>query len=186
MLIAVLLLGFVSAMVAVMTTAILSSTNAMAETAQAEVLGSEILENLARELRFGHNISVLKETKEDGTLKTEEVPEGIEGVRVTYLRSADDEHTRYTLYLGTEADGHPGKIVAQYYEKGFESRDLLFGGVSYGENLSVSELKFKKEDKKVTISIQIVYGENELYNGNISVSPLNAFKEETKSEETQS
>lgn len=187
MLIAVLLLGFVSAMVAVMTTAILSSTNAMAETAQAEVLGSEILENLARELRFGHQISVLKETEnEDGTLKTEEVDEGQEGVRVTYLRSADDEHTRYTLYLGTEEDGHPGKIVAQYYEKGFESRDLLFGGVSYGENLSVSALTFKKEESKVTISIQIVYGENELYNGNISVAPLNAFKEETKSEETQS
>lgn len=178
MLIAVLLLGFVSAMVAAMTTAILSSTSAMAETAQAEVLGSEILENLARELRYGHDIAVLKEkeTSEGDTDETEEVPDGEEGTQVTYLRTAEDEHTRYTLYLGTVENGHPGKIVAQFYEKGFASNDLLFGGVSYGENLTVSSLKFKKEGEKITISIQIVYGDTELYKNDISVVPLNAFK----------
>lgn len=102
MLISVLLLGFVSVMVSVMTSAVLSCTHTMQEVAQAEILGSEAIDNIARELRFGQNIKV-------------------DGGSVTFDRDKDNINYTFTL--------DDGKIVLKQKEK---EGDLLFAGSSYG------------------------------------------------------
>lgn len=102
MLISVLLLGFVSVMVSVMTSAVLSTTSSMQEVAQAEILGTEAIDNVARELRFAQNIKV-------------------DGGSVTFDR--DKDNTNYTFTLDD------GKIVLKQKDK---EGDLLFAGSSYG------------------------------------------------------
>lgn len=62
MLISVLLLGFMTIMCTVMTSAVLSGTNTMQEVAQAEILGSVALENLEKEVRFAKNLRFTDDT----------------------------------------------------------------------------------------------------------------------------
>ena len=151
MLISVLLLGFVSIMVTVMTSAILNSTVTMREVAQAEILGSEALENMQSELRFGTNVVV-----------------AADGKAVSYTR----EDTDYTLDRNDD-----GKIIIK--TKDTPEGTELFAGVSYG-NLKVSELMFslgagadEGPNGSVVISVSIAYGKNVLWKGDVSVRPLN-------------
>lgn len=150
MLIAVLLLGFVSVMVTVMTSAILSTSAMMKEVAQAEILGNEALENVQGQLRFAQNI---------------EVKEG----NVTF--DPDKNNTGYTFVVDEE-----GKIVLRHKKDGKNVDDLLFAGVSYG-NLSVESLNFEVgEDKRsILVSVAVSYGSKTIWNGSVSVRPLNGI-----------
>ncbi len=148
MLIAVLLLGFVSVMVTVMTTAILNSTVIMREVAQAEILGSEALDNLQGQLRIAKNVAV-----DDGN--------------VTF--DIDESNKNYTFRV------EDGQIAIGQVKEGVFNGDTLFAGVSYG-NLSVTKLQFSGDNKKknvVEILIEISYGSKALWSGSVTVKPLN-------------
>ncbi len=149
-LISVLLLGFVSVMVTVMTSAILNSTVTMREVAQAEILGSEALDNLQGQLRVAKNVTV-----------------GADG-DVTF--DIDDANKGYTF--GVDA----GKIVMGKIPKEGEvfAGDPLFAGVSYG-NLHVSELQFSADGETVGIFVAVSFGSKTLWRGSVSVKPLNGL-----------
>ena len=148
MLISVLLLGFVSIMVTVMTSAILSSTVTMREVAQAEILGSEALDNLQGQLRVARNV----------TINSDNVTFDIDSANKGYVFSVNDE----------------GKIVMEHEKDGEKETELLFAGVSYG-NLSVTKLQFSGDNEKnvVEILIEISYGSKALWSGSVTVKPLN-------------
>ena len=143
MLIAVLLLGFVSVMVTVMTTAILNSTVIMREVAQAEILGSEALDNLQGQLRVAHNI----------TLADDVVTFDIDNANKGYVFSVDEK----------------GKIVMEH-EKDTE---LLFAGVSYGNLSVKSLDFAPSGDDSIEISVSISFGDKTLWSGSVTVKPLN-------------
>lgn len=153
MLIAVLLLGFVSLMVTAMTSVILNSTITMREVAQAEILGSEALDNLQSRLRVAAKVTV----GENG---------------VTF--ALDSANPGYTLALDKE-----GKIVLGTGTDGTLTGDgdLLFAGSTYGE-LSIRDLKFSLSEgdaSSVAISLSVAHGEKVLWKGNVSVKPLNGI-----------
>lgn len=151
MLIAVLLLALVTSMAVVMTSAVLSTTTTMQEIAQAEILGSEALDNLQREIRFGTNISV----KNGGEV-------------LSYKRGVTD------CTLGNT----DGKIMITTFIKGETNSNELFAGVSYG-NLKIAALSFALGDgteipkDSVGISVSIAFGEKILWSDSVSVKPLN-------------
>ena len=151
MLIAVMLLGFVSLMATVMTSAVLNTSVTMKEVAQAEILGTEALDNLQREIRFGTNITV------DNSSNI-----------ITFSRQSTNKE-------GCTFDvDETGKIVVKYYDGGAEKSELLFGGASYG-NLKITDLTFARGDEKsgpVNISLSVAYGKKVLWSGNLSVMPL--------------
>ncbi len=152
MLISVLLLGFVSIMVTVMTSAILSSTVTMREVAQAEILGSEALDNLQGQLRVAHSV----------TINSDNVTFDIDSANKGYVFSVNDE----------------GKIVMEHKEDGEETKsELLFAGTSYG-NLRVSDLHFVGDDTKnaIEIFVAVSYGDKTLWSGSVTVKPLNGMK----------
>ena len=149
MLISVLLLGFVSIMVTVMTSAILSSTVTMREVAQAEILGSEALDNLQGQLRVAHNI----------TLADDVVTFDIDNANKGYVFSVDEK----------------GKIVMEHEKNGEKVTELLFAGASYG-NLSVKSLEFAASgDDSIEISVSISFGDKTLWRGSVTVKPLNGI-----------
>lgn len=175
MLIAVLLLGFVTLMAGVMTSAVLDTTVTMEEVAQAEVLGNEALENIQSELRFGTNVT-LKDKKV--TYDRNMTPNG--GNTIIYRKGC-------TIDLNEE-----GMLVIKYKEKDEteEKTDTLFGGASYGKNLKITTLEFKSGkmsetvnntgegavtvDKNVlTVTIKISFGDDVIWSGSASVKPLN-------------
>ena len=150
MLIAVLLLGFVSVMVTVMTTAILNSTVIMREVAQAEILGSEALDNLQGQLRIAKKVTVANDEK-----------------NVTF--DIDESNKNYTFRV------EDGQIAIGQVKEGVFNGDTLFAGVSYG-NLSVTKLQFSWNNEKknvVEILIEISYGSKALWSGSVTVKPLN-------------
>lgn len=168
MLIAVLLLAFVSALVAVMTTGVLSTTITMQEVAQAEILGNEILDNMRRELRFGINIEV-----NPGASSA-----NMQG-NVTY--DYDDNNRGYSFAIvdGMVMLQHTKTTTTPKEEGEKEEQKIdsnpLFGGTSYGKNLRVSQLNFSTNEAKdsVNIFVEVSYGNNALWSSNISVKPLN-------------
>ncbi len=151
MLISVLLLGFVSIMVTVMTSAILSSTVTMREVAQAEILGSEALDNLQGQLRVAESVTV--DGKGHVMFDINEANKG-------YVFSVNDE----------------GKIVMEHEKDGEKETELLFAGASYG-NLRVSDLSFSgdKDKKTIKISVSISFGGKTLWSGSVTVKPLNGM-----------
>lgn len=153
MLIAVMLLGFVSVMATVMTSAVLSTSVTMKEVAQAEILGSEALDNMQREIRFGSKVELDN------------------GNNVKFTRQSTNKEG---CTFGVD---ETGKIVVKYYDGGDEKSELLFGGASYG-NLKVSELSFARGDNgaSVKISVSVSYGEKVLWSGSVTVKPLNGIK----------
>ena len=153
MLIAVLLLGFVSIMATVMTSAVLSTSVTMKEVAQAEILGSEALDNLQGQLRFAQNVKV------DGAEKN-----------VTF--DLDKNNTGYTFGV------KEGEIVLLYGTGEGRKSETLFAGVSDG-NLKVSELAFtlSEDGASVLIALSVSYGEKTLWRSNVSVKPLNGVSE---------
>lgn len=155
MLISVLLLGLVSMMVAVMTSSILNSTVMMQEIAQAEILGSEALDNVQGQLRTAQNITF----DTDGKIKFD----------------LDTNNTDYTLDI-REKDG---MIILgnKKSEEGALIGEPLFSGVSYG-NLKVTKLDFKKTEDSpaIDISVEISYSGRKLWGGSVSVRPLNGIK----------
>ena len=150
MLISVMLLGFVSIMVTVMTSAILNSTTTMREVAQAEILGSEALDNLQSQLRVARNVKVT----EDGEV----------------LFDLDDANKGYVFSVNDE-----GKIVMEHEKDGEKETELLFAGASYG-NLSVKSLEFAPSgDDSIEISVSISFGGKTLWQGSVTVKPLNGL-----------
>ncbi len=151
MLISIMLLGFVTLMVTVMTSAIFSSTVTMREVAQAEILGSEALDNLQGRLRIAQSIQL----DGDGN--------------VTF--DLDSNNPGYTFIVSD------GKIVLGKIEDGEVKGDPLFAGVSYG-NLDIKDLNFKKSDSSdgsIVISLAVAFGTKQLWSGDVSVKPLNGF-----------
>lgn len=155
MLISVLLLGFVSVMVAVISSVILDSTVTMREVAQAEVLGSEALDNVQGQLRTAQNVKIVK----DGALK-----DGI----IFDIDSANKEYM-FGVENGVIVLGKAPKAEGDVFQG-----DPLFAGVSYG-NLVVSDLQLVGNDETDTIeiSVAVAYGGKTLWNGSVSVRPLN-------------
>ncbi len=151
MLISVMLLGIVSVMVTVMTSAVLSSTSMMQEIAQAEILGNAVLENVQGQLRIAQKIKVEKDTGQ-----------------VNF--DIDDANTDYTFDL------KDGQIVLITKKSEKEQQEIFFRGVSYG-NLSVGELQFTEDSKKgaIGVSVSIALGEKILWTGSITVKPLNGL-----------
>ncbi len=149
MLIAVLLLGFVSVMVAVMSSAVLNSTFMIKEVAQAEILGSEALDNVQNELRFALNVKI------DNNEKT-----------VTF--DPDRHNQNYHFGINDE-----GMIVLHHTKDGSDVSDLLFSGVSYG-NLKVDSLEFSASGTSgVSVSVSIAYGKKILWSGSAAFNLLN-------------
>ena len=160
MLIAVLLLGFVSIMAAVMTSAVLNNTVIVKEVAQAEILGSEALDNIQAELRFALDVKVPK-VESPNEAATE----------ITF--SHDDANPGCVLKL------KDGKIILKIKQAdGTVSEDELFVGVSYG-NLKISELTFAEGEGaaagSVIVTVYISYGDNVLWHGSVSVRPINGM-----------
>lgn len=176
MLIAVLLLGFVTLMAGVMTSAVLDTTVTMEEVAQAEVLGNEALENIQSEIRFGTNV-----TLKNGS--------------VTYNRNMTPNGGNTIIYregCTIALNDDEGMLVIKYKDDdGNDKTDTLFGGASYGKNLKITELTFQSGtlsetvnnteagsgddvDKTVlTVTIKISFGDDVIWSGSASVKPLN-------------
>lgn len=151
MLIAVMLLGLVTIMATVMTSAVFNTTALMQETAQAEILGSEALNNIQNRLRYAQNVVL------DGEEKS-----------VTF----DADENNAGCSFGVEE----GKIVYRHKVNGSYLSDPLFNGVSYG-NLEITDLQFtaSADGKSVQIDVWISYGEKVLWSGGVSVIPLNGM-----------
>ena len=156
MLIAVLLLALVSLMVTVMTSTILTTTASMQEVAQAEILGNEAFDNLRRNFRFGSNFQTVtvgdKSTvkfNHDGMIVEAKLTET--AGKYSIAKKVDDE--------GNETDD--------------DDITLLFAGVSYGQNLIIKDLTLELVGDAVEITLGIYYGEKNIWEGSISVTPLN-------------
>ena len=179
LLIAVLLLGFVCVMVTVMTSAILSTTATMQEVAQAEILGSEALENLQNELRFGQGIVV----SENSVTLTRHSTNKNSTIKIGDDKEEDKElNGRIVVTFDKTSKGEGGT------DKTETVTELLFGGTSYG-NLTITDLKFvkdidettKKETGTITISLSVMYGDDTLWSGSVSVRPINGLTAAPKS-----
>lgn len=146
MLIAIALLGFVTAMTTVMTSVVLRSTVMMREVAQAEILGSEALDNLQGQLRVAYKVQ-------------------IDASGVTF--DLDTANKGYTFAV------EDGQIILGKMEEGKVKGEPLFAGVSYGD-LRVTSLQFSDGGgETIQISLAISYGEKTLWNGSVTVKPLN-------------
>ena len=167
MLIAVLLLGLVSIMATVMTSAVLSTTHLMQDISQAEILGNELLENVQGVLRVAYSVEIA-ETKSDNTCDL--------------VLAIDENNTDYRFVIDE------GKIILGQPiddEKKVFDGDLLFSGVSYG-GLKVDSLSFAADDAEdtVTVSVSVSRGGKTIWTGSIKVRPLSGVSEIKKNEET--
>ncbi len=177
MLIAVLLLGFVSIMAAVMTSAVLNNTVIVKEVAQAEILGSEALDNIQSELRFALNVQV-------------QLHEGEE--KATELHFGHNEANPDCFM--TLNDGKIILKIKQPPKAGSSSdwsEDVLFDGVSYGNNLKIYSLTFEADKDNndnyigsVKATVSVSYGDDKvLWQGSVSIRPINgAVKVTNKTE----
>ena len=143
MLISVLLLGLVSVMVTVMTSAVLSTTSVMQDISQAEILGNELLENVQGVLRVAYSVEIA-ETKSDNTCD---------------LVLAIDENIILGQPIDDEATVFDG--------------DLLFSGVSYGNlKVNSLTFAADDTEGTVTVSVSVSRGEKTIWTGNVTVRPL--------------
>ncbi len=156
MLISVLLLGLVSIMVSVMTSAVLSTTSVMQDISQAEILGTEALENIQGVLRVAYSVEIAETTDE-----TCEIVIAIDENNTDYRLGIDDEGM---IILGQPVDGAEGEVL---------DGKPLFSGVSYG-NLKVKSLMFVADDEgdTVTVSVSVSRGEKTIWTGSVTVRPL--------------
>ncbi len=155
MLISVLLLGLVSVMTTVMTSAVLSTTSVMQDISQAEILGNEVLENIQGVLRVAYSVEIDKTNEGDGTCEL--------------VIAIDQNNTDYRFALDKD-----GKIILGQYDK--ENKvdgDPLFSGVSYGD-LKVESLKFEANDgaNTVEVSVSVSRFGKPIWTGNVTVRPL--------------
>lgn len=165
LLIAVMLLGFVSLMVSAMTSAILSTTASMQEVPQAEILGNEALENIQGELRLGKEIEV----------KAGDVTDGTDSGYAEFLRQSTNMRCTIALRDGKVViNKRPNKTGEGEEKEKTEETEELFDGSAYG-NLKVSKLSFSFDSTEGTIgvSVEISYGVNVVWSGSVSVRPLN-------------
>ncbi len=152
MLIAVILLGIVSLMATVMTSAVLNTTVTMKEVAQAEILGGAALDNIQSELRFAQNVRLAKEDDND---------------IVTFNHDLANKDCQMKL--------KDGKIILQIKQPdGPDQEAELFVGVSYDNgNLKISGLKFKKVGESVEATVTVSFNDHKLWQGSVSVRPIN-------------
>lgn len=158
MLIAVLMLGLVSIMAGVMTSAVLNNTVIAKEVPQAEILGSEVLDNIQAELRFARKVEVPKDPTD------------------TIVFSHDKANDHCILKKNDE-----GRVVLQVNESNGDgtwklvSETDFFEGVSYG-NLKINALTFSKDETNegsVKVTVSVSYSDNVLWEGSVSVRPIN-------------
>lgn len=161
MLIAVLLLSFFTIMAAVMTSAVLNNTFIIKEVAQAEILGGEVLDNIQAELRFALNVELPTEATD----------------KITF--SHDKANDDCVMKLNDE-----GRVVVTIKLQDGTEDSELFEGVSYG-NLKITKLTFEQGKDEaagsVKVTVSVSYGDKVLWQGSVSVRPINGVKTETKS-----
>lgn len=169
MLIAVMLLGFVSIMAAVMTAAVLNNTVIVKEVAQAEILGSEALDNIQSELRFALNVQV---QLHEGEKKATELHFGHNEANPDCIMTLNKDG-KIILKIP-----QPPKAGSSEPTGSSESSvDVLFDGVSYGNNLKISSLTFEEDTENkgsVKATVSVSYGDDKvLWQGSVSVCPIN-------------
>ena len=183
MLISVLLLGLVSVMVSVMTSAVLSTTSVMQDISQAEILGTEALENIQGVLRVAYSVEIADSNSDKPSYEQ--------------LVIAIDENNK-DFRLGIV----DGKIILGQLEEGDEGQtvlegDTLFSGVSY-DDLEVESLKFEAGTEKreidngeetvvivaVKVSVSVSRFGETIWTGNVTVRPLCGVSKIETSKET--
>ena len=164
MLIAVMFLGFVTLMAAVMTSVVLNNTVMAKEVAQAEILGSEALDNIQAELRFALKVKLPTEAA------AETITFGHDKANENCVLMLDKENGRIILQVNnSNGDGSWTPV----------SETVFFDGVSYG-NLKISDLTFAKDETNegsIKVTVYIFYDGNELWHGSVSVRPINGVEE---------
>lgn len=157
MLIAVLLLGFISAMVTVMTSAVLSTTTQISAVSQAEILGAEVLDNIAREIRLASRVEV-----ENGYLAFDR---GTENTDKNYYLALKEDDGK--IYVGQ------GAIDTDSLFAESNKPDLFFGGASYGD-CTVKSLTFEQTEKSgpITVGVEVAFNGKVVWSEQVTVKPL--------------
>lgn len=160
-LIVVLIMGILTAAGSAAISAVMATRVGMIQVADAEILGSTSLQSLANELRFGQDITVDQEGNYvilDSTTY---------GTDTKFYLEKDKENTNYgKLKYGTEEGSH------------------IFGESTYS-GLSISDLQFiRNDDSSITIKLKVDGNKGELWQGELSVTPLNGSADEEKEPET--
>lgn len=193
LLVSAMLLGFVSLLVTVITSAVLNSTTTMTQVAHAEILGSEALTNMQNELRFTNIVEIksevnVKEKDSDGdNLPTAEC-------LVFKYSSNTSGGTAASAQYGLGK--YNGKIyLGAVKENIWTEPQPLFDGVSYDNgNLQISELNFVPEKetdstgtetgkiKAVRIDVSVSFGGKILWSGSVSVRPISGLSPDNAGE----
>lgn len=149
---AVVLLALMSAAGAVVTGSVLSTRQAMIETADAETLASTALEALANEVRFGRNITQKPGAAVGGYPQVEKIDSQIFGPEAEF-----------------SVDG--GKIKVKSMTKTF---DLL--SESAYSHLKIAGMSMEIIGGQVKISLTVSgRSGKELWSGGMTVSPMNSI-----------
>lgn len=190
LLVSAMLLGFVSLLVTVITSAVLNSTTTMTQVAHAEILGSEALTNMQNELRFTNIVEIksevsVKEKDSDG----ENLPTA-ECLVFKYSSNTSGGTAASAQYgLGE----YNGKIyLGAVKDNTWNEPQPLFDGVSYDNgNLKISELKFfipagetdsTGKIKAVGIEVSVSFGAKILWSGSVSVRPISGLSPDNAGE----
>lgn len=185
LLVSAMLLGFVSLLVTVITSAVLNSTTTMTQVAHAEILGSEALTNMQNELRFTNIVATdLKVRVQEKGSDGKNLPTA-ECLVFKYSSNTSGGNAASVQYgLGE----YNGKIYlgAVKEENIWTEPQPLFDGVSYDNgNLKISDLKFFIPEgetdsstgkiKAVGIEVSVSFGAKILWSGSVSVRPISGL-----------
>ncbi len=167
-LIAVGILAIFCSMAAVGTTALFGTGEQISTVSKAAVLGSDVMEVLTNEVRFGENFSV---NKENGQL--------------TYDSSTYGDQCKVTIGQGTyDVYDSSGKTVQKELNKqlvivqgaeGTSQKSFVpIGTAAYGDNVFINSLGFTvNDDSSVTITVSITSSDGgDLWNHSTTIVPL--------------
>lgn len=165
-LIAVAILAIFCSMAAVGTTALFGTGEKISAVSKAAVLGSDVMEVLTNEVRFGEEFDV-----KDGKL--------------TYNSSTYGDHCTVTIGSGTyevyDSSGNTvqkelnKQLVIMQGAKGTSQKSFVpIGTAAYGDNVFINSLNFTVEkDKSVTITVSITSNDGgDLWNHSATIVPL--------------
>ena len=158
-LLCVALLAILSAAGAVASGVVISVRNGMIETADAEVLGSDVLTTMANEVRYGRNFAMEQEsvTETKQVLKMDSLTYGTR----TYFKVNDDGYLWADSASLTEKSDEYHMVVSE----------------SAYTHLKVGEFKMEQDSSgAIKISVTVANsGGKELWNGSVTVKPLNGI-----------
>lgn len=190
LLVSAMLLGFVSLLVTVITSAVLNSTTTMTQVAHAEILGSEALTNMQNELRFTNIVATdLKVSVQEKGSDGENLPTA-ECLVFKYSSKTSGGNAASVQYGLGKYNGkiYLGAVKEDKEENIWTEPQPLFDGVSYDNgNLKISELKFVPEEetdstgkgtgkiKAVGIEVSVSFGAKILWSGSVSVRPISGL-----------